>query len=67
MVARAIPRSHTTLTGRYPNGRGGSIPYESRLERDFILLTRFHYPDAYIVSQPIVLSVPEEHAPTKRY
>jgi len=54
MPVRKIPRSHTSITGRYSLGPGkGSVGFESTLERDFVRLMAFDPDVTSIEEQPV--------------
>lgn len=54
MPVRKIPRSSSSITGRFSRGPGGgSIGFESTLERDFVRLMAFDPDVTDIEDQPV--------------
>lgn len=58
MPVRAIPRSHSNVTGRVATEGGRAIAFESTLERDFILLCQFAPDFQSIEEQPVAIPMP---------
>lgn len=56
MPVRRIRGNQRSVTGSITGADGNFIDFESLLERDFLVLTRFRYPAAKIEEQPLKLS-----------
>lgn len=53
MPVRRIRGNQRSVTGAITGADGNFIDFESLLERDFLVLTRFRYPTAKIEEQPL--------------
>jgi hypothetical protein len=53
MPVRRIGASPRSVTGAVTGADGSFIDFESLLERDYLVLTRFRYPTAKIEEQPV--------------
>lgn len=56
MPVRRIRGNQRSVTGAITGADGNFIDFESLLERDFLVLTRFRHPAAKIEEQPLKLS-----------
>lgn len=56
MPVRCIRGNQRSVTGAITGADGNFIDFESLLERDFLVLTRFRYPTAKIEEQPLRIS-----------
>lgn len=67
MAVRKIPHNARSLTGIVPDGAGNSIGFESSLERDFVLMTRFLHPTAKVEEQPIRIEFQDQAGNARSY
>lgn len=67
MAVRKIPHNARSLTGIIPDGRGNAIGFESSLERDFVLMTRFLHPTARLDEQPVRIQFRDEAHDIRSY
>lgn len=68
MPVRRIPNSHTSVTGkRFIRDGHKFVSSESKLESDFIALTRFEYPEAKIEEQPVRIEYTDEDGKRRKY
>jgi hypothetical protein len=65
-LLRRIPLSHRSHIIGFQPIATGTTEHESALERDFVTLTSFLYPQVSILSQPITLRFSEDSKP-RRY
>lgn len=67
MAVRKIPHNARSLTGIVPDGAGNAIGFESSLERDFVLMTRFLHPTAKVDEQPVRINFQDQAGSARSY
>jgi hypothetical protein len=67
MAVRKIPHNARSLTGIVPDGAGKAIGFESSLERDFVLMTRFLHPTARLDEQPVRIEFQDQAGDARSY
>jgi len=65
-LARAIKPSRRSVTGRFPIA-GASVPFESALERDYLVVLAFEDQIAAVLSQPLRIDFQDDRGNARHY